>query len=472
MARGRAPARETLVKRPNLLFVFSDQHRYHDLGCNGNLQVRSPCLDALADRSVRFTSCISNNPVCVPMRGSLLTGQFAWKHRAITNDLPIDVSMESIATVLGRAGYRTGYIGKWHLGGIPRTRAILAHERLGFQEWKAANCNHDYWNGYYWDEANVRHPLAVHESVGQTDLALDFVRSHASDAEPWALFLSWGPPHDPYDKVPAEYAEMYREEELSLRPNVLERIARGKTVVGREWARRSLAGYYALVSLLDHEMGRLIDGLETAGIVERTVVVYTSDHGDMLGSHGYANKQLPWEESIRVPLLVSWPGTVTPRVCRELIGLVDLPVTLLGLLGLSFGGPTDGTDLHDLLLKPDARGLDVCYIFDQVPCHQAEDQGSPAWKGVRTRTQTYSEDDQGRPWLVYDNAADPFQERNLARDPAFASALAALQGELGTLIARYGDLRARWQDMLRVRGLVEAWNASQRHFGREPLKPA
>ena len=133
-----------MEKTQNLLFVFSDEHRKHDLGCYGNTIVKTPNLDRLAEEGLCFSHCVSNSPVCVPARGSLLTGLFPQKHGAFTNDLAIHSDCISIANVLNDAGYHTGYIGKWHLAGIPRDQFITEERRLGFKEWKVANCNHDY----------------------------------------------------------------------------------------------------------------------------------------------------------------------------------------------------------------------------------------------------------------------------------------------------------------------------------------
>lgn len=146
-----------LKQNPNILFLFSDQHRWCDLGCYGNDQIISPNLDAFAQKAIRFNNCISNSPVCVPARGSLLTGLFPLRHGAVSNDLPMRKDVESISHVLAREGYHTGYIGKWHLAGIPRDQYIPEGKgRFGFKEWKVANCNHDYMNAYYYDEENKR----------------------------------------------------------------------------------------------------------------------------------------------------------------------------------------------------------------------------------------------------------------------------------------------------------------------------
>ena len=440
---------------PNLLFVFSDQHRRCDLGCYGNPQVRTPNLDRLASQARRFEHCVSNAPVCVPMRGTMLTGRHAWRHRAITNDLPVDTRVPSIADALNVAGYHTGYIGKWHLGGIPRDQAILPGARLGFTEWKVAECNHTYDQGYYFDEQCRRHAIPGFQSVGETDLAVDFIRRAAGKPQPWALFLSWSPPHNPYDAIPQEYLAQYDAGALALRPNVPD---------GFPQAADLLRCYYALITLLDEQFGRLTTALEETGQRERTVVVYTSDHGDMLGSQGFLNKQLPFEESIGVPLIVSWPGHLPPGVEERPLGLVDLPVTLAAAMGCPMTD-VDGRDARQ------ANDDDAQLIYDLVPCHQAAERNGHEWMGLRTSRWTYARQSNGKCDVLFDNAQDPFQLHNLATAPEATDIRASLESRLALMLDACGYSFRPWQQMVREDGYLREWNRSQAYFGLPTLEP-
>lgn len=372
---------------PNILFVFSDQHRWSDLNCYGNAQVISPNLDLFADDAAQFHNCISNCPLCVPARGSLLTGLFPLKHGAAANDLPMKQESESFAQVLKeKGGYHTGYIGKWHLAGIPRDQYIPeGNGRFGFREWKVANCTHQYMDSYYYDEGNHRHEIDGYEPIAQTDLAIDFI-SRNKGQSPWALVVSWGPPHDPYDQVPEKYQEMYQNLEVKLRDNVGQSAAiTEKNKLNRSQIKEMYKCYYAQITALDEQFGRLIKVLQETNQLDNTIIVYTSDHGDMLGSQGYKNKQLPYDESIKVPLLVYWKNKTFTHSSDELIGLVDLPVSLLGLVGLQFSQPVDGKDLSSLFISDQNVGLESCYIFELSACHQASTRGIPEWRGVRTK---------------------------------------------------------------------------------------
>jgi arylsulfatase A-like enzyme len=452
-----------MKKQPNILFVFSDQHRWCDLGCYGNREVISPNFNRFAAEGLRVENCISNAPVCVPARGSLLTGLYPLKHGAVTNDLPVRADAVSVAHVLERKGYRTGYIGKWHLGGVPRDQAIPADRRLGFQEWKVNNCDHDYMHSYYFDEENHRHEIEGYDAAEYTSLAIDFIGRNAGS--PWGLWLSWGPPHDPYFAVPQKYLDQYDGRNLQLRKNVPE-IITDREDTGRYWdreqAEKNLHGYYAHITALDEQFGRVIDALEKTGQLENTIVVYTSDHGDMLGSQGWTNKQLPFDESTRVPLIVRGPG-IRHGVSSELIGLTDLPVSLLALARLGMT-EADGADIHFVFADEQAPGQEACYIFDLIPCHQSAWRGTDAWRGVRTKTHTYACHADGIPWLLFDNEADPFQQNNLTDRPESQPLLRELHATTAEFSARY-DAMLPWPDLVHRFGLREKWNESQRYFG-------
>lgn len=456
---------ETHKDKPNILFVFSDQHRWCDLNCYGNTQLKTPNLDALANQSVRFENCISNSPLCVPARGTLLSGVLPLKHGAAANDLPMREHIESYADVLSSNGYHTGYIGKWHLAGIPRDQFIPEGKgRFGFQEWKVANCTHSYMNSYYHDENNQRYEIEGYEPIHQTNLALEFIERN-KEGKPWSLTLSWGPPHDPYDQVPQRYLEMYRDVNIELRDNVPDTILHTRTrTLTKEDIIQNHRGYYSHITALDEQFGRLIHALEETGQLDNTIVVYTSDHGDMLGSQGMTNKQLPYEESIKVPLIVYWKGHTLKGVTRnDLISLVDLPVSLLGLVNLSFSIPVDGADLHNLFTDVNAEGLEACYIFDLIPCHQAYERGSSDWRGIRTKKYMLARGSSDEGFLLYDNECDPFQLNNLINNENYLKEKQVLLQQLDELI-HLNDHNVPWQQLIKEFGLDEEWNRSEAYF--------
>ncbi|MDQ3541482.1 MAG: sulfatase [Chloroflexota bacterium] len=300
----------TTSRQPNVLFVFADQMRGMDLHCAGNPDVITPNLDRFAAEGTRFSRAFASVPVCTPSRAVMLTGRYPLANRVIGNDLPLSDDMPTIGEWFRDSGYRTGYIGKWHLDGVPRGRFTPpGSRRHGFDHWAAYNCSHDYVRPEKWyrdDPAPVI--IEGYEPEAQTTEALDFLATQ--DERPFCLVVSWGPPHDPYPMVPERYRERYDPQTLTLRPNVrplrpaTENLARGLE------PRRTLADYYAAITALDEQFERLLDGLEAAGQAEHTIVVFTSDHGDQLWSHGTMKKQQPFEESIHIPLICRWPGRI------------------------------------------------------------------------------------------------------------------------------------------------------------------
>jgi len=409
--------------RPNLLFVFSDQQRAQDAGFMGNAQVLTPHLDRLAQQGVTFTQAVSTCPVCTPYRAALLTGRYPLSNGMVLNDVRLPITERSIAHCLRDAGYRTGYIGKWHLDGHRRGGFTPpGPRRQGFDGfWAVANCTHNYMHSFYWRDEPAPVWIEGYDADHYTDLSVGFIRDRAG-AEPWSLFLSWGPPHDPCRLMPEEYL-IYDPEALQLRPNA--------TATDRE----ELAGYYAHITALDRCFGRLMAALEETGQAENTIVVFTSDHGDMLGSQGLQRKQKPWDESIMVPFVLRYPRAVPAgRTTEALINAPDVMPTLLSLAGLPIPGTVEGRDLSAAATGEPLEPPSSAFICN--PCPFIEP--IPEWRGVRTNRYTYVRTPSG-PWLLYDNADDPYQLSNLAGDPARKGLRGELDEELNDWLARLED---------------------------------
>ncbi len=453
-----------------MLFLFGDEHRGQALGCAGNPDVRSPVLDRLAAEGVRLTRAYANTPVCTPSRGSLLTGRWPLRHGAVSNDLPIDASPQtpSIARSLQAAGYRCGYIGKWHLGGWPRDRFTPpGPQRLGFDDlWASWECHHQYMKPKYYLGDSPQPVLLEgrYEPEVQTSLALQWLAEHLDTHgdRPFCLFISYGPPHGPYRPLPPGMENLYDPSALALRPNCEDTPDE----------RRDLAGYYAHITALDAQIGRLVELLRRYGVLDETLVVYSSDHGTMLGSHGHHNKQQPWEESINVPLVMRWGQRLAAGTESDLlIGVLDYAPTLLGLLGVPIPAAMEGRDLSRQILGQGGDRPSSIFLAEHVCCDQAVREGIRPWRGVRTARYTYARDLEG-PWVLYDNLIDPYQQRNLAHDPAAAPLREALEAELAACMDRFGDPLLPASELLLRHGLAEAWAAREQHFHPAPRPPA
>jgi len=425
-------------RRPNLLFVFSDQHRATDLGCYGNGHVRTPHLDAFAAQGARAKVAVSNTPVCGPYRASLMTGMYTHRCGYPTNYLPFRPPGPCVADVFKANGYDTGYVGKWHLNfpdgdheqnrsDDPAAGFVPHNSRHGFDDyWAAFNGGHQYhsWT-YYRDEPTPIH-VNAYQPETQVDQALEFIRERQAHGTPWCLFLSWGPPHTPFDP-PHGYAEPY--DGTPLPQNVPDGRA-------AEYASDALPKYYGLIQTLDEAFGRLMAELDRMGAAEDTISVYTSDHGEMLGSHGYrGNKRWPYEASLRVPLLVRYPGQIRAgSVLNRPVGTPDLYPTLVDLAGLTPPCGLDGRSAATALLTGDESHRDQ-YAYCSMPYAYVP---WPGWRALRSPRHMYARTQDG-PWMLYDMDRDPWETRNLVSDAASADLVAEMEAALCRCMADVGD---------------------------------
>ena len=442
----------------NILLVFADQMRGQDMACAGNVQVRTPHLDRLAAGGTMMRRAYSNYPVCTPARGSLLMGCYPLRHRAFLNDLPIRTDLPSLGTLASQAGAAAGYIGKWHLDGVPRAKFTPpGPRRLGFDHyWAVHNCTHSYMNSFCYTQDAQPIPIPTYEPEYQTDLALAFLENNKD--KPFCLVLSYGTPHNPYDRVPERYQALYPPEQIQLRPNVPPDRA--------EQARKDIAGYYAHITALDEYVGKLLDKLDALQLAEQTLVVFTSDHGDMLHSLGRTRKQQPYEESISIPLIFRQGGTVPAGAVRdELIGLLDIAPTILGLAGLRVSETMQGKDLS-AMIHGRGKGREAILLADFCPVDEAGRLGVVEWRGLRTARHTYARDIRG-PWVLYDNQADPCQQHNLVDDPAHEPLRRQLEQAMQAALREVDDDFAPWQDYVRRYGLAGLWNARERELHKD-----
>lgn len=412
---------------PNLLFIFSDQQRAGDTGYEGNAQAITPHLDRMAAEGVRFTNAVSTCPVCTPYRAALLTGKYPLSNGMVINDVRLPVTETSIAHVLREAGYATGYFGKWHLDGPYRGGwTPPGPRRQGFDDWAVAECCHDYMKAWYYRDDPEPIWIEGYDADHFTDLTIDFMRKHGD--RPFCAFLSWSPPHNPYEQMPDEY-RVHDPAEMTLRANVPPEDG--------ELARQQYAGYYSHITALDRNVGRLRAALDELGLAEDTLVVFTSDHGDMLRSHGLYEKQLPYEESIMVPFLACQPGQIGEGLVSDaLLNVPDLMPTLLGYLGVDCPDTVEGDDLSFALRGMPGAEPTSAFIANPLPF--MPNRMIPEWRGVRTKTHTYVETLDG-PWMLFDDVRDPCQLSNLVGDPAHAAMQAELRGDLRRWLAKLDD---------------------------------
>ncbi len=439
-----------IEKKPNVIFVFADQWRAQDVGYAGNEQVQTPNIDKLASEAIIFRNAISNIPVCTPARASLMTGQYPLTHGLFYNDKPLATAAICIAEIYKVHGYETGYIGKWHINGHDHSVSVWEgrkipvpkERRQGFDFWRVHECTHDYNNSVYFDEDNVEHKWDGYDAIAQTEEAIKYINGHKDN--PFILFLSWGPPHAPYETAPEEFKEIYRNMVINLRPNVPEEFRERAT----EWIR----GYYAHMTALDMCIDKLQQAIREAGIEKNTIFVFTSDHGDMLGSHGRTKKQQPWEESIAVPFILKYPAKLKAGGMKKIFSFPDIMPTLLGLCNIEIPSTVEGLDFSGELLGKEEIEVDAAYITCPVPFHQwSYKNGGREYRGVRTERYTYARDLNG-PWLLYDNLNDPYQMNNLCNKLEYNDIQEELDNKLQKILDERDD------DFLEGKEYMKTWN--------------
>lgn len=427
-------------KAPNVVFIFADEWRAQATGYNGDPNCETPVLDKLASESIDITHAVSGSSVCCPYRASLMTGQYPLTNGVYLNDVELDPHCRSIARAFSDGGYQTAYIGKWHLYGSPdghygRRAAIVPREcQLGFDYWKGFECNHDYDDSHYFfnDDPTPR-PWEGYDAQAQSVDAAQYISDNADDVDPFMMMVSWGPPHFPLHTAPATYRDRYRDRPIELRPNV--------PADHQDKAIDDLRGYYAHIAALDDCLKTILDSLSEAGIAQDTILIFTSDHGDMFESQGLQWKHYPWDESIRVPFLLRWPA-LHGREGSQLALPLDAPdimPTLLSLCGLASVASTEGRDWAPIIegeTSPD--GEEAALLSVPVSFFNLRRVGMAAHRGLRTMRHTYVRDIDG-PWLLFDNVADPYQMSNLIDNQSASDLLDQLDGQLQRRLDALGD---------------------------------
>jgi len=431
-------------RKPNLIWLFGDQHRAQALGYNGDPNVRTPNIDRLAHYGVVFRNAVAGCPLCCPFRGSLLTGRYP--HHAVPGHQDqLDPGIPTVAHAFKEEGYHTGYFGKWHVDGFKESEGRAAYHvvppgrRGGFDAWLGYENNNSPWDCWVHGDTPAgegSERLPGFETDALTDRFIAHLHERARGEEPFFAVLSVQPPHDPY-AAPAEWMGRHSPAQLQLRPNV----SQVPRVVER--ARRELAGYYAMIENWDWNIGRILAALETSGQAENTYVVFFSDHGDMHGSQGLFRKTNPYEESLRVPFIVSRVrnvydtriGSVPPPINH-----VDIAPTSLGLCGLPVPTAMEGADLSGFVRSGPlpANGPDSAFLQLVRPTGHPNSTSQP-WRGVVTADGWKFASLENQPWLLFNLNEDPYEQCNLALNSFYKAERAKLTERLRDWIARTGD---------------------------------
>lgn len=459
--------------RPNILIIYPDQMRYDAMGCAGNRVIRTPHIDRLASEGVQFTEAYTSYPICCPFRASVLTGKYAQGHGMVQNHFPLRSGQVFLAECLSKAGYRTGYIGKWHLEGGPKPGFVPIDRRFGFEHFVGFNRGHDYLSSIYYDDAGQAYHSSRYEPDYQTDQLMEFIEGAAKseDRRPFFGYVSYGPPHFPMD-MPDYLRRIYRPEEVPLPPGVPDQDLqamvqkhrneilcggdprsghrshashevkpKGETETEAE-IREFIAEYYGMISNIDWNVGRILNQLDTLGIFENTIVVFMSDHGDMFGQHGSfcGIKCQAYRAAMHVPLIVRFPARFAPKRTDAMVDVgVDMMPTLLDLCRIEAPDGMHGQSYLPVLDGESAEARDA--IWYQVFTQKGGNPGefAPfAERGIRTREWLYMRHKDARV-MLHDVRTDYHEQTNLVDDPAYSALMDGFDARLAAHMEATGD---------------------------------
>jgi arylsulfatase A-like enzyme len=482
--------------RPNVLIIMTDQQRWDTLGYTGSTPCRTPNLDRLAREGVAFDRCLTPGPICSPARAALFTGRYPHA-TGVGHNRELPLERPALPEAFRDAGYDVAYSGKWHLGrgrGAAALEGWLGERRQGYRQWMEA---HGFQDTYPYGQPDFRYtaqeagpgeggpaemggasistprtapqegPTELLHETWVVNRALEALERRPRDRPffhvcsvigPHPIFVIPEPYYSLYDPVqvpePANFADPMVDKPAFQTRSIWHQAARAHGTAWEPW-RRSMAVYWGFVTLIDELIGRLLGRLETLGLADDTIVVFTSDHGEQMGSHGLFQKSCMYEEALRVPLLVRVPARMLTAAGRGRridapVSLADVAPTLLRLAGLEETGrpllEPQGRDLAGWItgrepVPPDNRGVSADpaagAVFSEYKPYGAVEQmtdirciAGPRYKYAWNR------DDRDE---LYDTWADPAELRNRAADPAFDAIRLRLRERLREWMRDTGD---------------------------------
>jgi arylsulfatase A-like enzyme len=474
-AAGPVLAQAQRANRPNIIFIMTDDHAAHAIGAYGSRINKTPNLDRLAREGALLTNVFATNAICTPSRAAILTGQYSHLN-GVTMFNRFDSSRMTVARLLQQGGYHTGMIGKWHLGSDP----------VGFDEWEILPGQGAYRDPVLYTATGEKTYTGQYATDIITDLALEFIKKRPA-GKPFFLMMHHKAPHRPWqpsEKYAAHFAKLWIPEpetfwdsyatrsdalrenrqrvsadltngDLKLTPPqdltgealtkwyaikpesvTILRDGRSVTLTGEPLVRwkyqRYMQDYLGTLQSVDDSVGRLLAELDKSGLARNTMVVYTSDQGFFLGDHGLYDKRFMYEESIRMPFLVRWPGRIAPGTKSDAIGLnIDFAPTFLDVAGLPQSPDMQGRSLLPMLRgrTPTDWRTSMYYRY----YHDPGDHNTRAHYGLRTRTHKliyFWKKDQ---WELFDLVNDPHELHNLYGEPGQESLTLTLKNELARL---------------------------------------
>lgn len=453
--------------KPNIVFFFTDDQRFDTLHALGNEEILTPNMDRLVQQGVAFTHAHipggTSGAICMPSRAMLHTGRTLFHLQGAGEQIPAEHT--TLGEALRHNGYRTFGVGKWHNGPASYHRSFSEGDEIFFGGMA------DHWNvpAYHYDPTGKYDQVCLivddpfhsnqtrarpcdhihagrHSSEIIANAGLEFLENYAGD-RPFFLYLSFLAPHDPRT-MPREFLELYDPPSLSLPPNFMgghpfdngDLHGRDEMLAGfprtPEETRRHLAEYYAMITHLDAQIGRVLQALEEKGLGENTFLVLAGDNGLALGQHGLFGKQSCYDHSVRVPLVLAGPGIPENARRDAFVYLLDLFPTLCELTGIEIPASVEGISLVQAIHDPAEKVRDTLY-FAYTDKHRAV-------RDRRFKLIEYVVGGRHTMTQLFDLENDPWEQYNLAGDPAYAAKLAELRATLFYYREAWDDLATPW----------------------------
>lgn len=449
--------------RPNLIYVFADQLRADVLGYTGDSKAITPHIDGFSRQAVNFENAVSVTPVSAPYRSCLFTGKYTSSTGMVINEINMNPNHRTIAHVLGDAGYNLGYIGKMHLNDQHKRSYKKYPERMGFNGyWAGYSFHHESYTAYYYTDDKNGNEIKVdlkglYESDVFTGLALEYMKEAASQDKPFALFLSWNPTHDPWIKenTPQHCYDKFKNVQFELPINFkstpdkyMHRYPQEFFVGDSAWKesfiknggyQETMRCYYSMVNSIDEQFGRVLAMVDSLGIADNTIVVFTSDHGEMFTSQGRMYKLTFYDEAARVPFLVRYPQMQIQGKNDVCLNTPDIAPTLLGLMGLSQEIPSEmeGQDLSFILRNEE--GKEPTFAFLQGMGHTYQWKDGYEWRAIRDKRFTYAKYLRDGSELLFDREKDPYMMQNVVDNKEYNQVLRKLRNEMFAKMEELND---------------------------------
>ncbi len=436
-----------MAKKPNVLFIVTDDQRFDTVHALGNPDIITPNLDRLVKRGTSFVRAHITGgtcgAVCMPSRAMLNSGRNPFHLDGCGGNIPSEHT--TLAEIFRQGGYETAGLGKWHSGVPAFARGFTQGSKIFFggmwDHWNVPTCRFDQTGKYdnvvnfvvdFFNKNNIlrqhcdEFDPGKHSSTLLTDAAIETLQNNTGEDKPWYMYLAYLAPHDPRT-MPDEFRKMYDPDNIPLPPNFRETIDTNYPLMihrdehlakyprEEKEIRKEIAEYYAMITHLDHEIGRLLDALHESGEEDNTVVVFTGDNGLAVGQHGWLGKEDIYEHGVRVPLIFAGPGIAENLQNEAYVYLYDIFPTLCEKLGLPIPPSVDGKSFAPLLdgHHGNRHREELYLIFDKVVRGLKDDR----YKLIEYRNGDREED---RWTFLYDLQADPWETVNLANDPAYA----------------------------------------------------